>query len=342
VAQNQTSRFACYCFVVLNYSIRRFFQGLLVLLVVSFVTFLLPALMPGNIARALLGNHATQAAVNQFVHERGLDQPFVVQYWHYMVNLVHGNLGTSLGAVTLDQPVAQVIGPYIPRTLWLVSGSLVFSVVISVLIGMFQGIKRNSLFDHTMTFIIFVLFSFPAFLFSMLSIIFFSLTLHWFPPSIDSPTANGFWSPLQQMISSPAQFALPLMTLTVLGIGGLTRFMRGSILDTMVQDYVRTARAKGCSPNRVLFRHAFRNAVMPLITILGLSLPGLFGGALITEQVFNYPGMGQLTVQATNGRDVPVVMALTLIVTVTTVLGNMLADIGIAFADPRIRLSGRR
>ncbi len=327
---------------MIGYFFRRTLQGIGVLIGVSFVTFLLPSLMGGNIARAVLGPHATPQALHEFLHTHGLDLPFYLQYYHYMLDLFHGNLGTSVNPSTLDVPVWTVISPYLPRTLWLVIISLLFSSVISIIIGLFQGIKRNSAFDHTMTFFIFLLYSFPAFLFSLITIIIFSLTLHWFPPSIDQPTGSGFFAPLVQMWNTPGQFVLPLATLIVLGIGGLTRFMRGSILETMVQDYVRTARAKGCSPNRVLFRHAFRNAVLPVITILGLSLPALFGGALITEQIFNYPGMGMLTVISTNVRDVPVVMGLTLIVTIATVLGNLLADIGIAIADPRIRLTGKR
>lgn len=327
---------------MIGYLFRRILQGIGVLFGVSFLTFLLPSLMGGNIARGVLGPHASIAALKEFLHAHGLDQPFYLQYYHYMMGLFHGNFGTSLNPSTLDESVWQVMSPYIPRTLWLVIVSIFFSTTISIIIGMFQGLRRNTLFDHSMTFIVFLLYSFPAFLFSLMTIIVFSLTLHWFPPAIDSPTANGFFSPLAQMWHSPSQFVLPLATLTVLGIGGLTRFMRGSILETMVQDYVRTARAKGCSPNRVLFRHAFRNAVLPTITILGLSLPALFGGALITEQVFNYPGMGQLTVISTNARDVPVVMGLTLLVTVATVVGNLLADVGIAIADPRIRLTGKR
>jgi peptide/nickel transport system permease protein len=325
-----------------SYVFRRFLQSLAVILGVSFITFALPSLMGGNVAKAVLGPHSTHHDIVQFLHEHGLDRPFLVQYYHYMVDLLHGNLGTSLNAGTLDEPVTKVIGPALPRTFWLVTIPLVISVVISVVIGLFQGLRRNTWFDHSATFVVFLLYSFPAFLFSEFSIIVFGLTLHWFPVSIDDPTkyGSGFFSPLRQFFSSPGQFVLPIATLTVLGIGGLTRFVRGSILDTMVQDYVRTARAKGCSPRQVLFRHMFRNAILPVVTILGLSLPGLFGGALITEEIFNYPGMGLLGVQATNARDVPVVMGITLLITIMTVLGNLLADIGIAIADPRIRISG--
>jgi peptide/nickel transport system permease protein len=327
---------------MLSYLFRRFLQGIAVIFGVSFITFALPSIMGGNIAKAVLGPHSSLAEVHQFLHEHGLDQPFFVQYYHYMVHLFQGNLGTSLNPTTLDVPVTTVIGPYIPRTLWLVTISLVFSVVISIVIGLFQGMRRNTWFDHSATFVVFLLYSFPAFLFSEFTIILFGLTLHWFPVSIDDPTqyGTGIFAPLRQMWATPSQFVLPLATLIVLGIGGLTRFVRGSILDTMVQDYVRTARAKGCSPRQVLFNHMFRNAILPVITILGLSLPALFGGALITEEIFNYPGMGLLTVQSTGARDVPVVMGITLIITIATVLGNFLADIGIAIADPRIRISG--
>ena len=328
---------------MLIYTAKRFGQGLIVLFVVAFVTFWLPSLEPGTIAKAVLGNHSTPAEVHAFLHDHGLDLGFWSQFAHYLNHLVHFDFGTSLSPQTLDVPVLQVMAPYIPRTFWLVLVSLVISVVISIVIGMYQGLRRNSAFDHTMTFIVFLAFSIPAFVFSLFTIIFFGLTLHWLPVSVDSQDATGFFYPLENMFwYHPTQFVLPVMTLVVLGLGGLTRFMRGSILETMVQDYVRTARAKGCSPRRVLFRHAFRNALTPIVTIMGLSLPALFGGALITEQVFNYAGLGWLTVYATNSRDVPVVMALTLIVTVLTVAGNFLADISLALVDPRIRLSGKR
>jgi peptide/nickel transport system permease protein len=326
-----------------SYLLRRLGQGIIVILVVTFVTFWLPTLEPGNIAKAVLGNHTTPAEIHAFLHDHGLDKGFFAQYFDYMKNLLHGNLGTSLNPQTLDEPVTQVIAPYVPRTFWLVLVSLMISVVLSIIIGMFQGLRRNTWFDHAMTFIVFLAYSIPAFVFSLFTIIFFGLTLNWFPVSVDSQSNTGFFYPLMNMFwYHPSQFVLPVMTLVVLGLGGLTRFMRGSILDTMVQDYIRTARAKGCSSRRVLFKHAFRNALTPIITIMGLALPGLFGGALITEQVFNYLGLGWLTVSSTSSRDVPVVMALTLIVTVLTVLGNILADVGLALSDPRIRLTGTR
>lgn len=328
---------------MLSYVLRRLGQGILVLLVVTFVTFWLPSLEPGTIAKAVLGNHSTPQELHAFLHEHGLDRGFFSQYFHYMNGLLHGDFGTSLNPQTLDVPVTHVIAPYVPRTFWLVLISLLISVILSIVIGMFQGLRRNTWFDHSMTFIVFLAYSIPPFVFSLFTIIFFGLTLNWFPVSIDAQTNTGFFYPLQNMLwYHPSQFVLPVMTLVVLGLGGLTRFMRGSILDTMVQDYVRTARAKGCSPRRVLFRHAFRNALTPIITIMGLALPGLFGGALITEQVFNYLGLGWLTVSSTGSRDVPVVMALTLIVTVLTVVGNLIADVGLALVDPRIRLTGTR
>jgi peptide/nickel transport system permease protein len=328
---------------VLRYTAKRFGQGFIVTAIVAFFTFWLPSLEPGTIAKAVLGNHSTQVEVKLFLHEHGLDQGFWVQFVSYLRHLIHLDFGTSVSPQTMDVPVLDVITPYIPRTLWLVLVSLLISVVLSIIIGMYQGMRRNSAFDHSMTFVVFLAYSMPAFVFSLFTIILFGLTLHWLPVSVDSQNATGFFYPLLNMFwYHPAQFVLPVATLVVLGLGGLTRFMRGSILDTMVQDYIRTARAKGCSPRRVLFRHAFRNALTPIVTIMGLSLPGLFGGALITEQIFNYPGLGWLTVYATNSRDVPVVMALTLIVTVVTILGNFLADVSLALVDPRIRVLGKR
>jgi peptide/nickel transport system permease protein len=169
----------------------------------------------------------------------------------------------------------------------------------------------------------------------------FSIHLHWFPPSVVNGTQIGILGPLFDMVDNWRSFVLPTMVLVGLTVGGFTRYMRGSVLDALVQDYVRTARAKGASPRRLLFGHAFRNAIIPILTLLGLSLPALFSGALITETLFNYPGMGFLTVGAISNNDIFLVMGTTLVIAIFTIIGSLLADLMVAVADPRVRLMGR-
>ncbi len=326
------------------YLFRRIWQGIIVLFGVSIVTFALPSLFSGSVARMVLGQKATPRAVAAFDHQYGYDQPILVQYWHYMVNLFHGNFGISMSREDFGASVASQINEHIWRTLWLSLISLVLALIIAVPLGLYQAIKRNSKFDYSVTAAVFIIYSAPVFLLAIFLISIFSFWLHWLPPLVPESAleANGVFGPLLYMFAHPTGVLLPIMVVTGGSIGYFSRYMRGSVLDTLVQDYIRTAKAKGASGRRLLFKHAFRNAIIPIVTILGLILPGLFGGALFIETIFNYPGMGLLTVQATRVQDLPVIMAATLIIAVTTVIGNFLSDLGIAILDPRIRLTGKR
>jgi peptide/nickel transport system permease protein len=323
--------------------IRRVLQGVVVVFGVTIITFLLPTLFHGNIAKEIIGRNATQSEMAQFNKTFGFNLPLWHQYYLYMDHLIHGNLGISTGKANFGQPVRQLLGSAIWRTVWLALSSLVISLAIAIPLGMSQALRRNTAFDYVATGIVFIIYSTPVFLLSILLIEAFAIHLHWFPPFVTSAqNAGGVFGPLVAMFSDWQQFALPVATLVGLTVGGFSRYMRGSVLDALVQDYVRTARAKGASSTRVLYRHTLRNAIIPIITLLGLSLPGLFGGALITEEVFSYPGLGVFVVNATFTDDINSVMAATLLIAVTTIIGNLLADVALSIIDPRVRLTATR
>ena len=308
---------------------------------VSFITFIIPSLFHGTVARVVLGQRATKADIAEFNHAHFYDRSIFYQYYRYMDRLFHGDFGTSVLRKTLNQPALDILSPAIPRTLWLAIIPLILALLIAIPLGVTQAWRRNKAFDYISTFLTFILYSTPAYLMSVLFVTVFAINLAIFPGLIPYPDRNGFFDPLIFMFRNWQAFFLPVASLTLLSLAGVARFTRGAVLDSIVQDYVRTARAKGAGNWRVLSRHVLRNALIPLITLLGLSLPGLFAGALITEEVFNYPGMGFITVSHTVGRDIPVVMAATLIIALATVIGNFIADIALVFVDPRIRISSR-
>ena len=315
--------------------IRRFFQSIVVFLIVMLVTFALPYFEPGGIqqpAYIVLGTHATPAAIHQWLVENGLSQPFFVRFWHYLVQVCyHFDLGYSWKN---GQTVWSLIALYVPRTIWLALTSFILTLLIALPVGVIQASRRNSWFDYTMTNFFFILYGIPAFLLSLLMIDWFVFGSFHFPlPPSDASALTIF--------THPSAFIVPVVTLAILSLAFFSRFMRSAVLDVLVQDYIRTAKAKGCSQRRILFKHAFRNALGPIITIVGLSVPGLFGGALIIEQVFNYEGVGYATVNAATYKDIPTVLGITLLITLFTLVGNLLADIGLGIVNPRIRVEGK-
>ena len=307
-------------------------QAVIVILGVILLTFLLAHFIPGGEARAVLGVKATPTAIVQFNRRNGLDLPIWDQFWQYVKGIVlHFDLGYSY---KYNQGVKQVILERLPKTLTLVLASTVLALVIAIPLGILQVVRRNRPIDYAGTGAAFFFYAMPDFLVGTLLIIFFSFDLKWFPSS--PPTDASAWS----VFTDPQAFILPIVTLCVTSIASFSRYMRSSMMEAMADDYIRTARAKGASSNRVLYGHALRNALIPILTLLGLSLPAIVSGALIVENVFNYPGMGLLTVQAALNVDIPVVLGTTLVITIATVLGSLLADILYAVADPRIRLGG--
>ena len=310
-----------------SYLLRRVGQAILVLVVVSVVTFLLTRLLPGDSAKAILGERASNLQLRTFRHEHGYDRSVFVQYWDYLVRLVHGDLGFSYRQ---NQSVVGLIKQNVPPTALLMGASILVAVVIAVPVGLLQAAYQKRPFDHLATGAAFVFYSMPSFWLGILLVYVFAVKLQVFP-------AGAPGGDLGAILRNPMGLVLPIATLALITVAEFTRYMRSSALDNLAEGYAGTARAKGASEPRIWFRHILRNAAIPIITLLGMRLPNLFGGALITEGVFNYPGMGLLFWNATQSHDYPVLLALTLIASVATVVGSLLADILYAVLDPRVR-----
>ena len=306
--------------------IRRVGQAIVVLIGVTIITFILLHLLPGSPVRAILGTRASPSTIKQLNAELGFNKPLYVQYGLWVWNLAHFNLGFSY---KLNQPVTALIGQRLPKTLFLVGSSLVLAVIIAVPLGIWSAVHRNRADDYVLTGLSFIFYSMPTFLLGILLIILFNQTLNWLP--FEAPQNQTYpWTDLNGMV-------LPVMTLTAVTVALFSRYMRSSMLEQMIQDYVRTARAKGVSNQSILVIHVLRNALIPVITLVGLSIGGIVSGAVVTEDVFNYPGMGLLYYNAAVSDDFPTLLGFVVVVALATVVGNLIADILYAVADPRIR-----
>jgi peptide/nickel transport system permease protein len=318
---------------VIGFLLRRIAQAIIVILGVIMIVFLLSKLIPGGEARAVLGPRSTPVSIAHFNLVNGLDLPLWDQFWRYLEGIVvHANLGYSFRQ---NQGVRELIEARLPKTLALVGVSTLLALIVAIPLGILQVVRRNTSVDYTATGLSFFFYAMPSFLLGTVLILWFALDLKWFPVSPPINSA-GF-----TIFEDPRAFVLPVLTLSAITIASFSRYMRSSMMDAMAEDYVRTARAKGASSRRVLYGHALRNALIPILTLIGLSLPAIVSGALITEDVFNYPGMGLLTVTAADNGDVATILGTTLVVTTATVLGSLLADILYAVADPRIRLGSQ-
>lgn len=312
------------------YCVRRSLQGLLVVVLVSFLTFIEAHLLPGNPARAILGVHASPAQLQAFTIENGYNRPLPVQYLDYVDRLVHGNLGFSY---LQNQTVASLLGERLPATVLLVGIAVVVALVLCAPVAILQAVRRNKPVDYALTATSFALYSMPSFWLGLMLILLFAEKIRLFPPN--APAGN-----VPQILAHPLGLVLPVATLSLGSIASFSRYLRSSLLDQLAEDYVRTARAKGASRRGVLFRHVFRNGLAPIITLVGLSLPGILSGALIVESLFNYPGMGLLFWNSALSSDYPVMLGITIIVALATVAGSLLADIMYAVMDPRVRYFG--
>jgi peptide/nickel transport system permease protein len=314
---------------VIGYIIRRVFQSILVIFGVLVITFGLYQLLgPEALARSILQtSKASQAQVNEIIKEYGFNLPFYDQLWKEVVNYAHGDFGRS---PTSNQFVLAQIQVALPRSLVLVGSSLVVAIVVALPLGVFQTVRRNKPSDYTLTAMAFTFYALPDFVLGVVLLMLFEDHYHIFTPISQSETP---W----QIAANWRQITLPVLTLSATSVAAFSRYARSSMMDAITEDYVRTALAKGAGQARMLFRHAFRNAMLPIITLIGLSLPAIAGGAVITEVVFNYPGMGLLAVQGADNNDVQLVVGTTIIATLLTVVGSLLADVLYAVADPRIR-----
>ncbi len=315
---------------MLGYLVRRLLQALLVLFFVTMMVLALVHLFPGGPIRAMLGPRATVAQVAYFNHLYGFDQPFYIQYLKWVGQLLRGNLGFS---TKLNISVASLIAQDLPKTMVLVALGTAVSLLVGVPLGMYQAVNRYRTGDYVLTGLSFLGYATPTFFVGLLLVEWFSVDLHIFPPF--APQSSSVISILAQ----PRALMLPVLAYAFVLYALWSRFMRSSVMDNLVQDYVRTARAKGASGRRVLWSHIFRNSLISIVTLLGLALPTMVAGAVLVEVVFNYPGMGLAFFTAASNVDYQVLLGFTVLATVATVLGNLLADIGYALLDPRVRYS---
>jgi peptide/nickel transport system permease protein len=312
------------------YLLRRVVQAIIVVFAVSIIVFILLHLLPGGPARAILGPRAIKPRILAFDREYGLLKPLPVQYLIWVTQLLHGNLGFSYKQ---DQSVASLLEQSAPRTIALAGTATFLALLIAVPLGLYEAVRRNHVDDYVLTGLSFLFYAMPAFFLGMVLIILFSISLPWLP-SLGPNPAVPLWTQLPNMV-------LPIATLCLVTIALFSRYMRSATMDVIVQDYVRTARAKGVSNPQVLIRHVLGNALIPIITLVGMSLPWILSGALVVEALFNYPGMGYLFWQALATDDFPVTLGIVLVVGVMVVLGSLLADILYAVLDPRVRYTSR-
>jgi peptide/nickel transport system permease protein len=328
---------------VLLFALRRLLLAIPLLLGITFVSFVVIHLAPGEPVpggEEELSRQLPREVVEKIRELYGLDKPIHVQYWNWLTRIARLDFGRSFQPD--GRPVLTKISERLPITLFLNVVELAIIVVLAVPIGMLSATRQYSLFDKVTTLFVFVGFATPDFWLALLLMILFGVQLGWLPISGLRSLNWEYLSFSQQQWDFVSHLILPIAVATFGGLAGLSRYMRQSMLETVRQDYVQTARAKGLSERVVIGKHALRNALLPVVTILGLSLPGLIGGSVIIESIFAIPGMGQLMVQGVFARDYPLIMGNLVIVATLTLVANLFADVVYGLVDPRIRLGGRR
>ena len=306
---------------MVSHILRRLVQSVLILLGVSFITFVLLFVLPADPVRQIAGRAASAATVESIRQQLGLDQPFVVQYGRYLWNLAHGDLGRSYLQKT---DVATLIWSRLPATLLLMAAGIAAELLIGLTLGVIAALWKGRALDQGLMVGGFVAVSAPQFVVGLLLLYVFAVRLGWFP-------IGGY--------GTAAHLVLPALTLGILGSGWYSRMMRSSMIEVLRADYIRTARAKGLGRARVILRHALPNAILPIIAMIGIDIGIFMGGLVVVESVFGWPGMGQLAWQAIQRVDIPIIMGVTLVSATAIVLGNLLADLIAPLVDPRIRLN---
>ena len=314
-----------------SYVIRRLLQAVPLLLGISIVAFAVQRAAPGGPLSAFEADPSTtEADLERLRHAFGLDQPLPLQYVTWLTHFISGDWGYSY---VQHQPVMSLIAERLPNTLYLMATVFITVAILAIPIGVFTAVKQYSWFDHVTTGVTFAFLSTPTFWLGLLLIIFFGLQLHWLPlggiqtPGTDHP----------DLADRLRHLILPVAAIALVQLGAHTRYLRASMLETIGQDYMRTARAKGLGERIVVLRHGLKNAAIPLVTVLALDLPELFGGALVTEQIFGWPGMGRLLFDAVTRFDYPILMGVLAVSSALIILANLLADVVYGYLDPRIR-----
>jgi peptide/nickel transport system permease protein len=320
---------------IVRFLVRRILSGIVVLwLVATLAFFLFFARNPAIVARNLGGRAATSAILAEITRRLGLDQPLLTQYWHFLDRTVHGNLGISY--YSGGEPVSTIVSQDIPRTASVLVGGVVLWLVVGLSVGILSATKARSLFDRSATVGVLIGLSFPTFVLGELLLLIVYLPLnehgyHWI---------NTGYAPLSQgFVTWAGYMILPWITLATVQAAVYTRLSRGSLLDTLGEDYVRTARAKGLTERRVVYRHALRGALTPVVSQLGIDIGVLLGGVVVVENVFAVNGLGQGAVTAISNGDLPTIIAFVLIASAFVVVANIVVDLLYAVLDPRVRIS---
>jgi peptide/nickel transport system permease protein len=305
-------------------------QGAIVLVLVSAITFLLVNLAPGGPA-SLMRMDATPEQRDALTRRLGLDQPVPVRYTQWLAGALHGDLGISLNS---NEPVLFRIGQRLPNTLLLAGTALVLSIVVGIPMGVVAALQRNSPADFVLATVSVMGLSIPAFWLGIILILAFSVNLQLLPSSGIASSGNE-----SDLVDRLQHLVMPALVLSTTVLPYVVRFTRSALLEVLHQDYVRTATAKGLSRRIVVYGHALRNALVPVVSIIGTLVPRLFGGSVVTEAVFGWPGMGRLAVEGANGRDYPLIVGITVIVAAVVVISSLVVDLAYTWLDPRIRLT---
>ncbi len=314
-----------------NYILRRVLISIPVFLAITVIIYGLIEIAPGDVTDYFIRPelNMTNAAEDEIRARFGLDQPVIVRYFNWLLNVVQGNLGYRY---TNGQPVGATIAQRLSATILLAGAALLIGSVVGVSLGIFTALHQYSVWDFFLTGVSFLGISIPAFVAGIIALYVFSIKLGWFPSGGMRPVDHE-----PTLLTSLHYLALPALVLSLAPIANFMRYTRFNMLEVIRADYVRTARGKGIPENRITWRHSFPNALLPIITLLGLSLPVLVVGAVFTETIFSWPGMGTLYLEAVNGRDVPLLMGMNLVIALVVLVANLLTDIAYGMADPRIR-----
>jgi len=321
-----------------RFLVRRLAQSLILLFIVLTIMFILLHLAPGDPMSRYYDPDMSPEAIREIRESLGLDRPLMEQYARWITSFARGDFGTSF---RYRLPVRDLLAEAIPNTLRLTIAALALHILLGISLGVLSAAKKYSVFDRVNTIAALFVYSIPSFWLGLMLILVFSLKLGALPSShMQSIDTEGFTA-AALFLDRARHLVLPAFVLGIASAASTARYMRGSMLDVLRESYIRTARAKGLPETRVLLKHALRNAALPLVTIIGLSLPFLFGGAVVVETIFSWPGMGRLAVDAIYARDYPVVLAINFVVAVIVILGNLLADIAYGLLDPRIAAAGK-
>jgi peptide/nickel transport system permease protein len=315
-----------------KYIIRRLFDLLPTIFVVAVIVFVITRLIPGDPASVMLGPQASVEDIEALREKLGLNDPVYVQFFHYIGDLLSGNFGVSL---TYNEPIVQLILDRFPNTLILAISALIIALVIGVPAGIISASKQNSLLDYTVMLVSLIGVSMPIFWLGVMLVLYFSVNLGWFPATGMGGMEDGFISYIKHLI-------LPSITLATIPMATFARITRSSMLEVISQDYIKTARSKGLNEFWVICKHAFKNALTPLLTVLGMQISMLLGGAVLTETIFSWPGMGRLIVDAIDKRDFVVVQGTVLFIAVIFVLVNLFVDVMYKVVNPRVNYSSNK